>query len=382
MQAFLKQLVILFKPLSMKTINFLSLKRKFAIALLIAISSIFNSAISQTAMFRYTGGVQTFTVPEGVTNIHVEMAGASGGKSYRKTFSYGNPGLGGKLETLLKVTPGQLLDIYVGGIGYNATTASAGRGGFNGGANGGLMKGEYAGGGGGGATDIRASNGSLKSRLLVAGGGGASGKFGAGGNGGGLQGAQAFGEGETATGGSQKGGGAGGSFYNTYFAENGRFGHGGSSSAGTTGGGGGGGWYGGGGGALGDGAGGSNYAFAGAKDVTHTQGTNEGYGYVTISWSKQEVSAKSPVTTLATTQLHIFPNPTEGEFSVQIPDGKKGKAEVWLMLSNGATVEKYTLWLTGKNDVLHLSIPGKVPGIYLVKVVTANAKFIARVLAK
>lgn len=339
------------------------------------------ASYAQSASFRFTGSVQEFVVPDGVTSLQVEVVGASGGYSFTKGHTYGNPGLGGKVEATIEVTPGQKLDIYVGGIGYNGNKSSAGLGGYNGGADGGLLFGTYSGGGGGGSTDIRLANGALKDRLIVAGGGGASGKFGAGGNGGGLRAAEGYGEGDNAIGGNQKKGGLSGSYYYSNFAQNGEFGKGGAASTEKTGGGGGGGWYGGGGGAFGDGAGGSSYAYPEANNVVHRQGVNEGYGYVNISWNHNPIFGKSMALDNQN-PLRVFPNPTDGDFSVQVPDGEKGKAEVWLQMANGATLEKQTMWLTGKNDIIRLSVPGKVPGLYFVKIVSGPKKQIAKVVLK
>ncbi|MDO7854048.1 glycine-rich protein, partial [Hymenobacter convexus] len=131
--------------------------------------------------FAYTGGVQTYTVPAGVTSLAVDMAGASSG------------GGGGRVQATLAVTPGQVLTVVVGGAG------TAGAGGYNGGGASTYQD------GGGGASDIRAGGTALTNRVLVAGGGGGSGDFAAGGAGGGLTGATG------GAGGLGGGGGLGGS---------------------------------------------------------------------------------------------------------------------------------------------------------------------------
>ena len=89
-----------------------------------------------TQTFTFTGAVQTFTVPAGVTSLKVVANGANGGNS--------NGGKGGKVQADLAVVAGQVLNIYVGGNG-----TAAGDAGYNGGAI------ASARGGGGGATDIR-----------------------------------------------------------------------------------------------------------------------------------------------------------------------------------------------------------------------------------
>jgi Glycine rich protein len=124
------------------------------------------SAMAVTQEFGYTGSEQTFTVPAGVTNLHVLAIGGHGGKAGQQG------GAGAEVEGEFSVKPGQILFVEVGGDGGAGSMPSAG--GFNGG-------GEGAG-GGGGASDIRANpreEGLFPdSRLIVAGGGGGAGTFG------------------------------------------------------------------------------------------------------------------------------------------------------------------------------------------------------------
>jgi hypothetical protein len=129
------------------------------------------SALVVEDTFKYTGAEQTFTVPAGVTSIHVVATGAVGG-----TASDGGTlgGRGAVVSGDLSVKPGPLY-IEVGGPG-------GGAGGFNGGGSGGTGGfGQFLSGGGGGASDVReVPNGdanSLQSRLLVAAGGGGGGIF-------------------------------------------------------------------------------------------------------------------------------------------------------------------------------------------------------------
>lgn len=126
---------------------------------------------AQPGVFSYTGSVQTFTVPTGVTNLGVDVRGAMGGKDY---LNYSTNSGGGRVQCNLAVTPGQVLYVYVGGRGADGT-ASTGTvaGGFNGGGSRYYL---YSG-SGGGASDIRtsASGTSYTNRLIVAGGGGGAG---------------------------------------------------------------------------------------------------------------------------------------------------------------------------------------------------------------
>lgn len=243
--------------------------------------------VSGNATFTFTGDVQTFTVPTGVTSMVITAQGAEGGNGGT---SVSGAGFGGLVSATLAVTPGSTLSIFVGGQGGTGTFAS-GAGGFNGGAPGGV--GSLAG-GGGGASDVRAGGVALTDRIIVAGGGGGAGGAAVaivGGGGGDLTGQTGF-PSASATGGAggtQVAGGAGG----TGSASSGTFGAlgvGGAGGAGGigAGGGGGGGFFGGGGGgagaAGGGGGGGSSFAAPSATSVTHQQGVRAGNGEVTLSW--------------------------------------------------------------------------------------------------
>lgn len=246
------------------------------------------AAHAQTSTFNYTGSVQTWTVPVGVSSIAIDIKGASGGTS-----TYYSPGgCGGEVQCTLAVTPGQVLNIFVGGIGGDGSYYGAGAGGYNGGGNGGLSF--FSGGaGGGGATDIRIGGVGLANRVASAGGGAGGGDDygglenggdggGAGTAGDGLDGGAYFaftcGAGATPVAGgagaigggtsgvSLTGGDGGGYFF-------------------TDGGGGGGGYFGGGGGYAGGGGGGSSYTDPSiASSVVHIQGANCGSdGIATIT---------------------------------------------------------------------------------------------------
>ncbi|MES2557056.1 MAG: T9SS type A sorting domain-containing protein [Bacteroidota bacterium] len=125
---------------------------------------------SQTSTFNFTGGVQNFTVPCGVDSLFVQTWGAQGGTGDLggSGVSGGGGGLGGYAEGWLLVTPGDLLNIFVGGQGATPT------GGFNGGANGGSTNA----GGGGGSSDIRVGGTAEADRVITAGGGGGGGRGG------------------------------------------------------------------------------------------------------------------------------------------------------------------------------------------------------------
>jgi PKD repeat protein len=263
------------------------------------------------ATFNFTGAAQTFTVPNFVTSITIDVFGAAGGDGVvdPEVLLGGDGGQGGRATATVAVTPGETLEVNVGGLGGNGSAGTGGLAGFNGGGAGGSGVGTAdgdtaaaAGGGGGGASDVRRG----VSRLVVAGGGagGGGGGFflfitdGDGGAGGGT-GTDGFDPtgpdfdgnvaglagGNGGTGGAGAGAGTGGG--------NGGLGTGGTGGGGGAtvwgGGGGGGGHLGGGGGGgdgRGDGAGGGGGGSGSGPPagVTFQTGVRSGNGQVTISW--------------------------------------------------------------------------------------------------
>lgn len=102
-----------------------------------------------TSSFAYTGSLQTFTVPAGVSSLHIDARGAQGGGGGALG---GIGGLGARVEGDFAVTAGQVLTLLVGGAGLP-----------------GQDSGERAGGSGGGGTFVVAAG---NVALAVAGGGG------------------------------------------------------------------------------------------------------------------------------------------------------------------------------------------------------------------
>lgn len=219
---------------------------------------VYGSAPSQTIRFDYTGAVQTWTVPAGVSKLIVDCVGASGNTEYC--------GKGGRVQCVLTVSVNQVLNIYIGG-----------NNGWNGGS--GPDQSRYR---SGGASDIRIGGTTLNDRKIVAGGGGCGWRPGGinivGGAGGGLTGGD--GNYYGGKGGTQTSGGRGDTVWG--YSENGSFGAGAY--------GGGGGWYGGGSagdyGLQGGGGGGSSYTDPNlCTNVVHTQGYSEatGNGWIIIT---------------------------------------------------------------------------------------------------
>jgi hypothetical protein len=206
-----------------------------------------------TQTFTFTGAEQQFTVPAGVSSIHVVLIGGRGG-------AYGSlaaGGMGARVEGDLAVSPGMQLFIEVGGNGPDDTEQQT-PGGFNGGGvGGGSETGLGYAAGGGGASDIRTVSrtfpGTLESRLVIAAGGGGAAWSSSGSAPGGNAGQPGGGPGNGGSPGTASAGGAGGPASEGMNGFDGVLGVGGGGGNGwLPGGGGGGGRYGGGGGAAGD----------------------------------------------------------------------------------------------------------------------------------
>ena len=164
----------------------------------------FNIAALQPIIssYSYTGGPQSFTVPPGVDSVTVDALGAQGGNGLA-----GSGGLGGEGVSPSAVTPGQVLQVDVGGAGGGPGPGGAGW-------NGGGPSGSNGAGGGGGASDVRAGtcaatlSCAFSDSVVVGGGGGGGGNF-DGGSGGGAAGGSGAGP-DPGSGGTQTAGGAGG----------------------------------------------------------------------------------------------------------------------------------------------------------------------------
>ena len=168
-----------------------------------------TSGSSADISFSYTGSVQTYTIPAGITSINIKVWAADGGSGgyYSYSSAYSPGGFGGYAEGDLAVSGGQTVYIYVGGRGYNwysggstgyngtlnqpssSSSASGGWGGGNGYGQGGRCS-LYGMAGGGAASHIRLGGTSSGNRKIIAGGGG--------------------GGGNSSSGSSRSGGGAGG----------------------------------------------------------------------------------------------------------------------------------------------------------------------------
>ena len=309
----------------------------FATATALTLIPPFNYSI----VFNYTGYFKTYEVPLQVKQILVDACGAQGG---------GSGGLGGRIQSLVNVTPSALLYVYVGGSGQT----------FNGGALPWNLNCCWNIGGGG--TDIRTRSGgsdgskNLTSRIVVAGGGGANSAFGGvGGAGGGLIGGTGASSRDQVggTGGTQLVGGTG--FYNS--GADGGLGLGGRGDYT----GGGGGYYGGGGAYCGGGGGGSS--FSSGVILSNVQGdsrcSGDGKLIITPICSVGSCNFRTPPTPQPSVSPTIIPTPVPS-FAADCPMGSaqifdyKGRDQFWVASTNRVMVY---LWGAGGGSAA--GIPGE-----------------------
>jgi hypothetical protein len=242
-------------------------------------------ASATTENFAYTGASQTWVVPQGVTEATFDLLGAQGGA---------DGGRGGRATATIAVTPGQSVQVNVGGRGVaDLSNPSGSAGGFNGGGY------AWSGPSGGGATDIRFGGTDLADRMLIAGGGGGGGGGMTAGAGGGLNGRPAVSSlpgSSPGAGGTQTEGGPGFGFVGG--GGSGSLGQGGSAIPATPGGAGGGGLYGGAAGAYAGGGGGSGFGPAG---TTFETGVREGDGAASVEYAVVPPDQPPAITDLAVT---------------------------------------------------------------------------------
>jgi Glycine rich protein len=129
-----------------------------------------SASADQTVKFGYTGQATTWTVPAGVTSIHLEAAGGTGGNFGA---NLGTGGYGADITGTLAVTPGETLVLGVGGSGStNKSDGGWGYDGMTGGPSNTAKESDRSGGSGGGATFVGVQDGSTVTPLVIAAGGG------------------------------------------------------------------------------------------------------------------------------------------------------------------------------------------------------------------
>jgi hypothetical protein len=243
---------------------------------------------TKTEQFSYTGAVQQWVVPVGVTQVFIDVFGAQGGNSMTST---GRGGLGGKVRAILPVTPGETLLLMVGGQ-PTSRTAVYGNGG-NAGTNTSNVNNENM--AGGGMSAVFRTSFDMTNALLVAGAGGGAALLKNGGIGGGATGGNH--DLRSGYGGTQTAGGASGEVLDLQSVsptsgQSGQGGNGGSTTVSThsTGGGGGAGYFGGGGGVAGgagygSGGGGSSWALPSLTKIATMSNFNSGHGKIIIYYN-------------------------------------------------------------------------------------------------
>ena len=172
---------------------------RVGLAAFAATAGVASPASASSDVIEFSGAPVTWTVPNGICGVELELIGGPGGSVYTndgESFSSAPQTPGSRVAGVLLVTSGEDLTMIVGGPGESVRTLirvsdpSPGSttqrreperqpaGGYNGGGPGGyppygeVWGDRISGSGGGGATEIRRSDGT---RLVVAGGGGGHG---------------------------------------------------------------------------------------------------------------------------------------------------------------------------------------------------------------
>lgn len=86
----------------------------------------------------------------------------------------------------------------------------------------------------------------------------------------------------------------------------------------------------------------------------------------------------------STKRLTVFPNPTNGNFTVQLSDLKASKATIQIIHSNSSVVQEKTVNLTGKTATLTVpfNLTKEAAGMYFVKVISSEGVLTARVVVQ
>jgi len=260
--------------------------------------------------FNFTGADQTYTVPNGVTQLLLKIWGAAGGGGDGADGHTPRGGSGAFVEAILSVTPGEVLTVVVGEGGWTGPEVGTPLTSYgNGGTTGNTPLSTHAaftpGGFGGGLSGIANSDKTTWFAIAGGGGGASRGPKGAGGGGGHPSGLVAGnGYGSDSGSGSGRGGGgtqtAGGSGGTGGRLANGQAGSAltGGNTASSVAGAGGAGWFGGGAGAgfYNGGGGGSSYTLsARCSSVAHVNGeTNSGITYTSTHSNDPNTMATHP----------------------------------------------------------------------------------------
>lgn len=121
----------------------------------------FDPTAMGEVQFNYTGGIQQWTVPEGVTEVTFEAFGAQGGGGGNISLT---GGLGARMKGTFSVTPGETFDLLVGQMGGTGNLVNDPQGNEN---------------GGGGGSFVVKNSGNVPYLIAGGGGGGPSTQYGA-----------------------------------------------------------------------------------------------------------------------------------------------------------------------------------------------------------
>jgi hypothetical protein len=92
--------------------------------------------------------------------------------------------------------------------------------------------------------------------------------------------------------------------------------------------------------------------------------------------------AEEDLITASGTNLQAYPNPNNGHFTLELQGVNIGKAEVLVLNANGAAVEKRTVMVTAKDQLVHFHLANQASGIYLIKVSSAEGVQTTKVLVQ
>ena len=92
----------------------------------------------------------------------------------------------------------------------------------------------------------------------------------------------------------------------------------------------------------------------------------------TMSASTVATSASNDAKASSTVNVKAFPNPTRGEFTVQLNNFKASKATVVILSLNGTVLAQKEATLIGGNQTLRFDITNQAHGVYLLKVISTD----------
>lgn len=78
----------------------------------------------------------------------------------------------------------------------------------------------------------------------------------------------------------------------------------------------------------------------------------------------------------------MYPNPNNGQFTLQLNNTKATKAEVIILDARGSILERRIVQLTGKGQTLNFNLKNKAKGIYIVKVISEGAVETTKVMVQ